>query len=178
MRVCSVEGCEEPHKARGCCIHHYENIRAGRLPEQDGRGKGYRKGDCLVCDHPDKLTIEAELIAGTSVILLAEQCPFSTGPLYGHLSHFPVAPPPNIGQPCRICAHPEAELIDEMLLARKNAGRRIIPGLRWKDLAARFGLPADTTDLARSHFRRHNDPQHQESIALRQLDRLSRLLAE
>lgn len=51
MRVCSVEGCNRVHRAKGYCTAHYTRVRTGRdMSKPVQRAKGARPSRVRVAD--------------------------------------------------------------------------------------------------------------------------------
>lgn len=165
--LCMVEGCDERRRRRGWCHNHYQTwYRYRRDPSEDHRRP------CSVCVHPSRNAIEISISSGMTMTEAVAGTGLSERRVEHHLTHTEVLRPGwdirrglNL---CRVCAHPDVELIDDLWSRRPRDKRRVHGELSGPNLAKRFGVES-------SALYSHNSPNHQQRLALYQLARLNAL---
>lgn len=166
---CKIDGCDRKHYGLGWCNIHYRRWTDHGDPEVVTKAP---PGSCVICIHPDRLSIETEIIDGRFYSEIGQTAGVSAVVVHIHaFRHMGIRRDP--GARCSVCNHPDIDAIDEMLEVRRKKLRpsgRVPYTSEWtyKALAVKFDLSAQSLVI-------HDKPAHQQRRARYQLSRLNAL---
>jgi hypothetical protein len=156
-RSCTIDGCDEPHRANGYCNRHAHNYYLTGDPLS---AKERGEVTCPACNHPDRSSIDLDLFDHGASPALVARYGIARATLNRHRAeHAGIPSTYDLG--CSVCRHPDVDRLDSML-------RSGVRGTK-KAVAAEVGIYS-----ARYHVLHHLDnPEQAARVAAFHIARLA-----